>query len=242
MRIVITAAPRSGNHWLKCLLAEIYRLEVLQGGAKPATGKRDVKIRGGVPEMPDGTIFHQHRAYSREMVEAFLAMPARLVTIIRDPYDVFFSYHRWVQEPARLREGDLALRDRHAGHPRAALAERPLQDPSVLGYLETEFEKSLQRSVRWSQDPDVLVVRYEDLHAHARCTLTRLTDRIQPVSAGRIDDALASCAIDTMRAALPHTVKSGAVGGSRGRLGEEHLRIFRERHGDAIRALGYPVR
>lgn len=242
MRIVISAAPRSGNHWLKCLLAEIYRLEVLQGGAKPATGRRDVKTHGGVPEMPDDSIFHQHRAYNREMVEAFLAMPAKLVTIVRDPYDVFYSYHRWVQEPARVRDGALSLRDRHVGHPRAALAERPLQDPSVLGYLETEFENSLRRSVRWSQDPDVLVVRYEDLHADARGTLKRLTDGIRPVSLGRIDDAIASCAIDTMRASLPHTVKSGVVDGSRGRLSEEHLRIFRERHGDAIRALGYPVR
>jgi len=242
MRIVISSAPRSGNHWLKCLLAEIYRLEVLQGGEKPATGKRDVRQLGGVPEMPDGTIFHQHRAYNREMVEAFLAMPAKLVTIVRDPYDVFYSYHRWVQEPARMREGVAAVSDRHLGHPRAALADRPLQDPSVLGYLETEFEKSLERSLRWSEDPDVLVVRYEDLHEDARGTLKRVTDGIQPVSLGRIDDAIASCAIDTMRAALPHTVKSGVVGGSRGKLGEEHLRIFRERHGDAIRALGYQVR
>lgn len=242
MRIVITAAPRSGNHWLRCLLAEIYGLEPLQGGAKPATGKRDVKAHGGVPEMPDGAIFHQHRAYNREMVEAFLAMPAKLVTIIRDPYDVFFSYHRWVQEPARVREDAAAALGRHEGHPRAALAERPLQHPSVLGYLVTEFEKSLQRSVRWSQDPDVLVVRYEHLHDDPRGALRRLTNGIRPVSAGRIDDALASCAIDAMRAALPHTVKTGTVGGSCGELGEEHLRIFRERHGEAVRALGYPVR
>jgi hypothetical protein len=32
------------------------------------------------------------------------------------------------------------------------------------------------------------------------------------------------------------------VGDSREKLGETHLRIFSERHGDMIRSLGYEVR
>jgi hypothetical protein len=37
-------------------------------------------------------------------------------------------------------------------------------------------------------------------------------------------------------------VRTAKVGDSRERLGEAHLSLFRERHGDLIRSLGYTVR
>jgi len=37
-------------------------------------------------------------------------------------------------------------------------------------------------------------------------------------------------------------VRSAKVGDSRGKLGDEHLKIFREQYGDLITALNYEVR
>jgi hypothetical protein len=37
-------------------------------------------------------------------------------------------------------------------------------------------------------------------------------------------------------------VRAAKVGDSREKLGEAHLTVFRERHADAIRSLGYEVR
>ena len=92
MRILIAGPPKTGNVWLKCLLGSIYDLELLK---KPEVPLRpDLNLfkewveQGG---FRDGTIFHQHYRYSDEFCRAVEAVPAHLVTIIRNPYDAFVS-------------------------------------------------------------------------------------------------------------------------------------------------------
>ena len=236
MRIAIMSAPRSGNHWIKCLLGTIYGLEELRGKQKPGSkGKlvREAMVEGS---FPDNTILHQHSSYNRKLARELRNAPAFIVTIIRDPYDVFVSYHRWVQEPER--EGRKGSED----HPRNQMLGRALDEPEVLTYLANEYGAVLRRAVNWSTSGESIVVRYEDLHEDPVAALRAVTARIEPVSDERIQAAIDACSIDTMRQSMGHTVKSGRVGDSKQKLTEAHLEVFRKHHEEAIRTLGYEVR
>jgi hypothetical protein len=243
LRIIIASPPRSGNHWIKCLLGTIYGLEELAGGSKPGQKRRDLRRGGaGEIELPDGTIYHTHQAYGVDLVDRWIAMPAHVVTMLRDPYDLFVSYHRWVQEPPRERPEAAGNKERRQDRPRELMSGKPIDHPDTLAFLADGYDFVLRRSRKWIRDPRVTIVRYEDLHEDPVGTLRRLTGQIDPVGEERIRDALEACSIENMRAAAPHTVKTGKVGSSREQLTEEHLRIFRERHAEGIAALGYAVR
>ncbi len=130
MRILIAAPPKAGNMWLKCILRSIYDLESLKSAevpprADPASFEEWAE-QGG---FRDGTIFHQHYDYSDEFCRAVEAVPAHLVSIIRDPYDAFVSHYFSVQQRAA---GGVLRKGRTSG----IMANKPLHHPDILAYLE----------------------------------------------------------------------------------------------------------
>jgi sulfotransferase family protein len=238
MRIVIAAPPKTGNMWLKCLLGSIYELEWLKRAEvplrpDPADFKEWVE-QGG---FRDGTIFHQHYRYSEEFCRVVEAVPAHLITIIRDPYDAFVSTYFTIQQ--RAAEGNLK------GGTSDVLAGKPLDHPDVLAYLDNGgYRGNWVRADEWLHSGRAVVVRYEDLHRDPTDTLTRVTDQIAPVAPERIARAIETCSAENMRQrsrAMAKHVRTATVGESKNHLGEQHLAIFR-RYADLIRALGYEVR
>jgi hypothetical protein len=130
MRILIASPPKTGNVWLKCMLGSIYDLKWLKSAEIPprpdTDAFKDWVKRGG---FRDGTIFHQHYDYSEELCRAVEAIPAHLVTIIRDPYDAFVSTYFTIQQ--RAADGNPATSKS------AVLAGKPLDHPDVLAFLES---------------------------------------------------------------------------------------------------------
>lgn len=239
MRVAIFSAPKAGNHWIKCLLSQVYDLAWLGGEAKPDVTPEDFQAWVAAGEFPDGTIFHQHCRYTPAMADAVAAAPAHLVTIVRDPYDAFVSLYYWAQEK----------RERGLTHgrtrPRDAVVGKPLDHPDVLSYLGKSYGVNLDKALGWLQSGRAIPVRYEALHADPVAALTEVTEQIAPVAPERILAAIDACKPDKMRQMDPKLVwhvRSAKVGDSRERLSEPHYAVFRERFGDQIRALGYPVR
>jgi hypothetical protein len=238
MRIVISSAPKAGNKWLKCLLGSVYELEWLLGertGPIRAAEFGDWVAGGG---FPDDSIMHLHRRFSDRLVDAIEATPARAVTIVRDPYDLFVSYYFWAQEKAAHDPPKPRQR------PREALVGKPLEHPDVLAFLATEFGTVLAIAAGWLGSGRAIVVRYEDLHADPSGALTRVTDRIAPVEPAQIGQALDACSVEKMRQMSPELarhVRKGIVGDWYNHLTEAHLAIFRAQHSETIRSLGYAV-
>lgn len=239
MRIVITSSPRSGNHWLKCLLSRIYELEWLPPSEQVGHNPHKVQAwveRGG---FRDDSIYFQHCRFSDRLCDALEAAPAHLVTIIRDPYDAFVSYYHWVQERVARGHG------RQRQHKRDVLADRPLNDPVVLAYIAEKFGSNIAQANGWLHSGRAVVVRYEGLHNDPVAELTRATDQLQPVDRERIKTAIEACRAENMRQMKPKfawQVRAATVGDSRQHLDEPALAVFREHHGDTIRSLGYDVR
>jgi hypothetical protein len=274
MELLIVSPPRSGNHWIRCLLASVYDLRVTGGGRKNAhpgrrTKRRDARsalaaalpqqegdgilaVAGQTLESPGegrrtrqdrGLIMHRHSRFQRRAVAELEARGVHIVTIVRDPYDSFLSYYRWVQSRKRA-DGDLGDGGGEA-RPRELMFGKPIDHPDVLQFLAEGFGTNLKRANQWLHSGHAAVIRYEDLHADPHAALLGLTAQIEPVSPIRIAEALDSCTIGQMlnsRPGMAHTLGTGKVGSSQVALLPCHLEIMREHWGDQIDSLGYPVR
>ena len=239
VRIVIAGPPKTGNVWLKCLLASVYDLRPL--GPKLAPDRPSLESFTawvGQGRFRDGTIFHQHYEYSPELAAAIAAVPAHVVTIVRDPYDAFVSTYFTLQN--HLDDENRRSAGRHL------LMGKPLDHPDVLAYLrEDGYRSHLTMANDWLHSGRSLVVRYEDLHRDPEGTLAGLASRIAPVVPERLRQAIDACSADPLRTkggARAKHVRSATVGDSKQRLGEPHLAIFRDRYADLVRSLGYEVR
>lgn len=242
MRIVISSPPKMGNKWLKCLLSRVYGLQWIIGDDSPDTNVDEFKQFVADGRFPDNTIFHQHSRFKKKMCDEIDAIPAHLVTIVRDPYDAFVSMYHWIQTRS---EADKVKGRVRKERPRDVLVGKALDDPAILDFLATSYGENIVRADQWVRSGRAIVVRYEDLHRDTIAELTRITKLIEPVDAARIEAAVEACSADNMRKMskkMSQHVRSATVGESRQTLGDAHLAIFREQYGDLLASLGYEVR
>ncbi len=239
MRIVIAGPAKTGNVWLKSLLASMYELRALGPKTSPAEARLDAFnawVEAG--RFHDGTVFHQHYDYSLELADAVAAVPAHLVTIIRDPYDAFVSHYFSLQDHI----GDESRR----GGARRLIIGKPLDDPDVLAYLrQGGFQNSLLKANEWLHSGRSLMLRYEDLHRDPIETLERLSTELAPATREKIARAAEECSAENLRKQGDRRakhVRAAKVGDSKDRLTDAHLAVFREHYADLIRSLGYAVR
>ena len=238
MRIVIAGPPKAGNVWLKCLLAAMYGLQALGPKRSPASPTLEAFSEWVADNrFRDGTVFHQHYDYSDEMASAVLSVPAHLVTVVRDPYDMFVSTFHTIQK-----HGDDPKRK---GRTAEVLVGKAIDHPDVLDWLKRGgFRNNLLKGNQWLASGQTADVRYEALIGDPVAELTRLAERIGPASPERIAAAVAGCSADVMRQnnRTARHVRVAKVGDSRGTLNADHLAVFRDQYADLIRGLGYAVR
>jgi hypothetical protein len=240
MRIVVSAPPKTGNHWIGCLLSTIYELHWPVEGAHAAVSTPESLAEFvAAGKFPDNSMFHHHAKFTPRLCNVFDAIPAHNVTLCRDPYDVFVSMYFWEQERSARGLG----RDR--ARPRHAMYGKPIDHPDVLDFLRNSFGGHINRAIGWQTSGRAVPIRYEELHQSPIPSLMRVTGAIEPVSEETIRQALETCRADRVRQQdekMAWHVRSAKVGDSRSKLSEVHLAIFREEHGDLIRHLGYEVR
>jgi hypothetical protein len=241
MRIVIAAPPKAGNSWVKCLLASMYELTGLRGEQTPEAPTIEAfRSWAEAGAFPDDSIFHQHYHYSAELARTVAAVPAQLVTIIRDPYDAIVSLYFFVQTQA----ADDSRRDRLQRMRSNPIAGKPIDDPLTISYLDDALGPYLDRARDWIESGQSVVLRYEELHRDPQAELTRAANQIRPLPGDRIAGAITACAADAMRSSQPglhKRIRTATVGDWRNHLTEAHLSRFRERYAEQIRAIGYEV-
>jgi hypothetical protein len=239
MRIVIAGPPKTGNMWLKCLLGRAYGLRWLRPFETPE--RPDLTSLSAWLEMnsfPDDAIFHQHYDYTPQLAAQFKAVPAHLVTIVRDPYDAFVSTYYTLQLHAKGQN--------QKGRKFTELMGKPLDDPVVIDFLrQGGYRNNLLKAKDWATSGDAVVLRYEELIADPLAALKRVSAQIAPITDDRLEVAIDYCRADRMRERTKggkDHVRSATVGDSNRQLGPAHFEAFREAYADLIVALGYPVR
>lgn len=237
MRLVIAGPPKAGNVWVKHILAECYGLTILPEGVP----ERDIMgfrrfIESGA--FADGTIFHEHFRFSPEFRPVADSIGCHMVTIVRDPYDMFVSYYHYIQ---RFSESFVRAAP---DSPESRAIGKVIDSPEALLVLKRPFEWYLLQANQWMHSGDSAVVRYEELHDDPVGAVRSLTARIEPADDARIHQALAASTPSALRQKsqpLALHVRSAIVGDWQNHLTDVHLEIFRNYHAELVRGLGYPL-
>jgi hypothetical protein len=236
LRIIVAGPPKAGNVWVDHLLAGAYGLTVID---EVAAGQAEDLLRyhRNGRFLPN-SVFHQHFWATDELIDAVRSIGAHLVTVLRDPYDMFVSFYHYVQ---RFPDGFV----RNA-EPAAAIIGKDIGHADVLAFLAQEYGRDLANALAWCERPDATIeLRYERLQADTARELRRATDRIRPVGPDVLDAAVHAARADAVRQIRPgleRHIRYARTGDWRNHLGPAHLEVFRREHGDAVRRLGYPVR
>lgn len=236
MRLLLAGTAKTGNVWIENILARIYELRILEPPNVPSTSEADFEEFCNAERFADDSIFHQHFVPTERFFEIVEKVNCRVLTAIRNPYDIFVSLYFYIQN---FRADFVKAAD-----PGAVLIDRPIDDPIVLEFLKYTFDEFLRSACRWVGGGKSIIVRYEDLHADPFAAISRITNLIQPRAEQRIRDAIAESSADVLRKQDPvfaRHIRKGTVGDWRNHLTEQHLAIFREWHRDAIEYLGYAV-
>lgn len=225
--------------WLKCLLGRAYGLRWLRSFETPE--RPDLQALTSwltANRFPDGTIFHQHYDYAPEVADALDAVPAHVVTIVRDPYDAFVSTYYTLQRHS--------AENNQKGRKFTELMGKPLNDPAVIDFLRRGgYRNNLEKARNWANSGRAVVLRYENLSQDPLAELGRATEMIAPVSVESIETAIDYCSADRMRQRTKggsKHVRAATVGDSERQLTADHLEAFREAYAEIIAELGYPVR
>jgi hypothetical protein len=228
-RVAVVATPRSGNTWLRGLLAELTdSAEIAEHTPREISWDR----------LPERTILQIHwyptGDFQRQLDEAGF----KVVTIARHPLDVLMSILHFCRHEVLT---DRWL-DGRGGNERALAGAGPL-DWVVRDYAAApRFRQLLGVSEAWWCRADA-VVRYEDLVAEPEETLRRLVGELGlDVGLGRVPRIVDSRRIETMRVTNDnHHYWQGTPGGWRRLLPADAAQALAASVEDLLRAGGYVV-
>jgi hypothetical protein len=236
MKILIASQPKTGNVWIRNLLARLYALDDLNeryGDAIPG------KAPDFVPWIrehgfPEGGIMHEHLYPKPELLEFARQEGVRLVTMLRNPYEVFVSFHHYVNRMPHIFEG----------RPAQVLIGKPIDHPDVLRFLASDYRIHLNISVQWVESDSTALVRYEELLADTPAELARLVRNWEPVSSEAIAEAVDHCSAEKMKKQggwKASHIRSASARTWDDHLTEAHLEIFRENYSRHLIVMGYEV-
>jgi hypothetical protein len=229
LKILIVSTPKTGNTWLRHLLAAIYDLP---------TAKLDFPFDSGQANAHgERWIAHQHYTPEPALRDWAMQHKAVLVTTIRHPGDVLISLYHHVR----------SLRGRFNFYQLGALADDDgtFGEP-VRAVVHTVFKDILGVSVDWMATGITRAVRYEELYYNPVDTLAALTDTIIPVSRDAVERAVERCDINVMRSLAFEDrsfYRKGGTGGWRDVLPATIVDLLRttEPYPAQFAALGYTL-
>jgi hypothetical protein len=198
LRILILSTPKTGNTWLRHLLAGVYRLPQFYVPPPLDCAKLD--------KAGERWVTHYHTRPNRELLSWIRTNRAVVVTTIRHPGDVLLSLYHHVHEfRNETIDQDFLRRMLSTGFERRGMTTYAADQP---------FSADLDCSLEWMACEGTHTVRFEDLRADPVAALRELTSRIHPAPLERIEAAVEMCDIDVMRRMAGDFSASSARGAS----------------------------
>lgn len=230
LRILILSTPKTGNTWLRHLLAGIYRLP--QYYVPPPIDSAKLDNAG------ERWVTHYHICPNEELLSWIRRNRPVVITTIRHPGDVLISlYHHVHDFRSRTLDHDFLRRMLAGGFEHHGLTTHAADQP---------FSADLDCSLEWMACEGTHTVRYEDLRADPVATLRELTGRIHPAPLERIEAALEMCDIDVMRrmaGKFSGFFRQGRIGDWRELLPPDIIQVFQSQppYASQMARLGYSM-
>lgn len=228
LRILIVSTPKTGNTWLKHLLAAVYNLPMVT----PAMTFDVAEFARFGPSW----VAHQHYSPRSEILEWAECNDVHLLTTLRHPGDVLISLYHYVKNT-------------QGGEKFGPGVELLLADSEKIGahtrqYVETFFFTVLHSSVEWLLAGRSRIVRYEALWRDPLATLAEVSREIKPVSQDALERAVEQSALDLLSQQHPASrfFRQGGEGQWTRDLTPEILAAFRQPpYAAQFVALGYSL-
>jgi hypothetical protein len=194
-RILIAATEKTGNTWLKYLLAHIYELPTPYISQDFSEAEAD--------SLGNRWVTHQHFLPERPLLDWAAKTRAHLVTMIRHPADILVSLYHYCCNYADHYKDDPGISaalvaDAPARRETAGLPHHVV-DGELLRILQERIMCDINISVSWIHSGRSSVVRYEDLRVEPLQTLSALGESIAPVPRNRVEKAIEACDIKVLR-------------------------------------------
>jgi hypothetical protein len=227
LRIAIVSSPRSGNTWLRSLLADAYGLEDL-AFHNPADADWSLLPRGCVLQMH----WHPTPSFLRTLNDAGF----RVVTMMRHPLDVLLSVLQFCQYD----RSTLRWLDGEDGNEHLIYGAMPGSAAFAEYATGRRAAALLSVSTEWWQAPGVCRVRYEDLVADPVGELDRLVRELGRLPLCPTHEVTGRTTVAELRARCQadHHFWQGRPGLWRLLLTADVARTIAQAHPDAF-ALGY---
>src|ERR1051326_510533 len=194
-RILIAATEKTGNTWLKYLLAHIYDL--------PTPYISQDFSEAEAEALGNRWVTHQHFLPERPLLDWAAKRHPYFATIVRHPADILVSlYHYCCNYPDDYKEDpgiSQALAADAAAREETAALPHHVVDGELLRILQERIACDVNISISWIRTGRCSIVRYEDLKLKPLETLTTLTASIAPASRDRIEKAIEACDITVLR-------------------------------------------
>jgi hypothetical protein len=231
LKIIVTSTPKTGNNWVKQLLAAAYGLPVYTLTEPFTTAEVD--------RLGERWVAHQHYFPVMDLLEWAERNGATFVTTTRHPGDALVSLYHHIHNRQQGAADDVGM---------ATIMAQDRKGPgsATAQYVRKEFFYGLNVSIAWMRSGLSLMVRYEDLWRDPVHTLANLTEQILPVNQERIARAVAQCQIGKLRKLHDpkgRFFRKGTIGNWVQELPEEIKELFRtlEPYPSQFAALGYSM-
>lgn len=226
MKFAVVSTPRSGNTWLRYMLAGLY-------GLKQHAVHTPQSLDWAA--LSDDCIVQLH--WHRE--PAFLAMLAdnnfSVITIARHPVAVLLSIWQFAPhepETARWLDGE--------GGNEASILHRPTASPEFLSYACGPRARALLSiSAEWWHAPGIVKVRYEDLVHRPEETLAGLCNLLGPTCRS-IEETLQDNTLEKLKLTTTNShFWQGQPDAWRQMIPQDFVREIEHAHREIFKSLDY---
>lgn len=243
LKILIVSTPKTGNTWLKSLLALAYDLPVVEFPMPEFWHDFE-------PEQFDKLgprwIAHQHLPPYQSFVDWTHERNIVLATTVRHPGDTLVSLYYYVRNFAGKTCIDPQTVRLLVPESKEAQSSPIEIYDGLEAYVRRKFFKALNFSIAWLQRGLSYGIRYEDLWYFPLETLQALTNKIHPVPEPTLKNAVAKSRIEQMRINVGedrHFFRGGGVGGWRSSLPRSIIELLDQSppYPAQLRWLGYDL-
>lgn len=226
MKLLLTSTPRSGNTWLRLMLADLYQL---QPYAVHTPDALDWK------QLPARCIVQLHWERTPEFTSMLAEAGFEVLTIARHPLDVLLSILQFAPH-----EPQTAMWLSGRGGDESSIHGKDAGSEEFHAYATGPRAATLLSvTPQWWHQPDGLQVRYEALVQDPRAALQAVMDRYGP-PLKPFDEVLPALTIDKLRLTTTNNhFWKGSPGHWQALMPQELVQAAGQAHAQVFEALGY---